>query len=165
VACRWKYLRVRCLRCWAKPLWRLIVRSRPIRHRGCDTGQQSCSGSGESRHSCRSRSERFLPWLNECTATTKRIACKLAGALPMFLLATQLGHLDQVAWETPATALLPASHCVYPAGHLGRAETGDERPYKFGQDSTPFEPPELRAPTFDFTLWLKYPFSECPRPE
>ncbi len=36
---------------------------------------------------------------------------------------------------------------------------------KWTQNSTPSEPPELRARTFDFPLWLKYPFSECPRLE
>jgi hypothetical protein len=34
------------------------------------------------------------------------------------------------------------------------------RAASLAQNSTPSEPPELRARTFDFPLWLKYAFSE-----
>jgi hypothetical protein len=44
-------------------------------------------------------------------------------------------------------------------------ETGGERPQKRLSKFEPFRAPELKAPTIDFSLSLKYPFSEDRRLE
>ncbi len=44
-------------------------------------------------------------------------------------------------------------------------KTGGERPHKRGSEFHPFRTTRAKSPTFDFPLWLKYPFSEYRRLE
>ncbi len=46
------------------------------------------------------------------------------------------------------------------AGGPNPPKQGAKGRIKLVQNSIPSEPPELRARTFDFPVWLKYPFSE-----